>query len=173
MWILFPRPLISSDYAVVAGLRLGGSQGKMPTLLLLGCLPWRHSQNLQITEKLRCYNETFRDCFLTLSQVNTFNQDWILTVVCWEFNRMYLGGKIVDSTGSFGQASQTKISRMSHVLLKKCLFLCKNSVISHESAIICLCYIFPLLKIVFFIALYYNISLIILTTLCNGWKFQL
>lgn len=37
-WVLFPRPLIFSDYAVVAGLRLGGSQGKMPTLLL-GCLP--------------------------------------------------------------------------------------------------------------------------------------
>lgn len=32
----FPRPLIFSDHAVVAGLRLGGSQGKMPTLLL-GC----------------------------------------------------------------------------------------------------------------------------------------
>lgn len=62
-WVLFPKPLIFSDYAVVTGFRLGGSQGKMPTLLL-GCLPWRHS--LQITDRLHYYNETFGDCFLQL-----------------------------------------------------------------------------------------------------------
>lgn len=44
---------------------------------------------------------------------------------------------------------------------------CVNSVISCESAIICLFYTFHLLKIVFFIALYYNISLMILKRICK------
>lgn len=79
---------------------------------------------------------------------------------------MYLGGKAIDPTGSFGQASQTKISWMSHVLLKKCLFcVCKQcyfSWVSHNFFILQL----------FFIASYYNIRLIILT-ICNSWNFQL
>lgn len=74
MWTLFPRPLISSDYAVVAGLRLEVSQGKMPSLLL-GWLPWRDKTFLKITEELQYYKETFGDRFQTLSKVNTFNQD--------------------------------------------------------------------------------------------------
>lgn len=72
-WVLFPKPLIFSDYAVVTWLRLGGSQGKMPTLLL-GCLPWRHL--LQITEKLHYYNETFGLFPATVSHVSTFNQEY-------------------------------------------------------------------------------------------------
>lgn len=58
------NPLISSDYAVIAGLRLGGSQEELPTLLL-GCLPGRHLE-------LRYYNETFVDCFVTFCQEHHF-----------------------------------------------------------------------------------------------------
>lgn len=107
------------------------------------------------------------DCFLTLSQVNTCNQDSLLTVCLlaisciWEkrpwtllFFVLFLGDKL----------AKPKFLECLMFRLRSAFFVCVNSVISHESAITCSFYIFHLLKIVFFIALYYNISLIILTT---------
>lgn len=134
--------------------------------------PWRHLQNLPPKNTiLHITMWHLGTVSLRSSQVNIEKKDLILTGFRSDFNHIYPGGETIDSLGSSGQAIQTKITRMSHFLLKKCLFFCVNSVISHESAMICLFYIFLLLKIVFFIALCCNISLIILTTICNGWNF--
>lgn len=62
---------------------------------------------LIIIDKL-LYHEAF-----TFPYFNTFNQD---------FNRMYLGGKSVYSSDSFGQANQTKMSSM---FCLRSAFLCK------------------------------------------------
>ena len=84
-------------------------------------------------------------------------------------NLMYLGEKTMDSTVFFvlflgNELAKPKFLECLMFRLRSAFFVCVNSVISHESAIICSFYIFHLLKIVFFIDLYYNISLIILTT---------
>lgn len=61
LWGLLPRTVIFSDYAVVAGPRLGVSQGRMPQVLL-GRLPVRRSQS-QIREKLQYHDEPYANSF--------------------------------------------------------------------------------------------------------------
>lgn len=159
MRILFPQPLISSDDA---GFRQGCSQGKMPTLLL-GCLPRRHLHNLLPNNREDDLRSLILDTWGLFPDIKP---------------SQHIQSRLNPDCGLFRFQSHVSLRKRPSTLqywffwrgylsLFECLmfcfrsaFFCVNSVISYMSTIICWSFIFHLLKTVFLIALYFNISLI-------------
>lgn len=108
MWILFPRPLISSDHA---GLRLGGSAEQMPGLLL-GCQPWRHF-GMSKTQTRQYY---ILELFPLKSLQSRLDTDRNLIESCQ-------GTKTHGSTGPLDKLAKPNFVSCLMFLLKKCLLL--------------------------------------------------
>lgn len=110
----FLRPLIFLDHVVVAGLRLGGSQGKMPTLLL-GCfaspktlLFFRHfspSNGGASTLRRRCFPGGRFPNFKATSAPSVRTSCCILFVFRIQ---VHVSKREDHQRGSCGPASQTK-----------------------------------------------------------------
>lgn len=134
VWDSFPRPLIFSDHAVVAGLRLGGSQGKMPTLLL-GCfVPPRPHRRLffffatflQVTKELWYYGEyVFRaDGFPTLKPRQRLQSGLHVASRFVLRIQVHVSTREDHQRGSCGPASQTKTPWMFPFCFYEVPFFC-------------------------------------------------